>query len=130
MQRMKCKAIAKRNPQQPDEAAKYYLSVVRSGNVDIEQLAVEVSNRCSLRESDVRGALIALMSIIPEQICAGKVVSMGKLGSFYVNVSSNGVETPDEVGPSIVRGFKVIHQPTKEFKKHLRLIDVTVQSAS
>jgi hypothetical protein len=70
------------------------------------------------------------MEIIPEQICEGKIVSLGTLGSFYVNVSSTASDTPEEVSPANVRGFKVIHQPTKEFKKHLRMIDVSVQSAS
>lgn len=130
MEHMKCKMITRRNPQEPEEAPKYYLSAVRTGNVDIERLSREVSNRCTLRESDVRGALIALMEIIPEQICEGKIVSLGTLGSFYVNVSSTASDTPEEVSPANVRGFKVIHQPTKEFKKHLRMIDVSVQSAS
>jgi predicted histone-like DNA-binding protein len=130
MSTIKMKKVTKRNPREPEAAPKFYLSAIHGEQVGVEQLSTEISNRCTLRRSDVQGVLIALMDIIPDEICKGNIVSLGELGTFYVNVSSSGVENADEVSVSNLKGFKLIHLPTKKFKKHLNMINVSLQSAS
>lgn len=130
MNKISLKSVTKRNPREPEAAPKFYLSAIHGQQVGVEQLATEVSNRCSLRKSDVQGVLIALMDLIPDEICKGNIVSLGELGTFYVNASSIGAESADDVSVSNLKGFKLIHQPTKKFKKHLLMIDVSLQSAS
>ena len=130
MNLIKVKGVTKRNPREPETAPKYYLSAIHGGQVGVEQLANEVSKRCSLRNSDVQGVLLALMEIIPDEICKGNIVSLGELGTFYVNVSSSGVDTAEELSISNLKGFKLVHLPTKKFKKHLRMIDISMQTAS
>jgi hypothetical protein len=56
----------------------------------------------------------------------GKIVALGDLGTFCVNVKSDGVVTPEEFTASVVKGTKILYRPTKELKKKLRMIDVTV----
>ena len=65
-----------------------------------------------------------------DEICKGNIVSLGELGTFYVNVSSSGVDTAEELSISNLKGFKLVHLPTKKFKKHLRMIDISMQTAS
>ncbi|MFA9390607.1 MAG: HU family DNA-binding protein [Prolixibacteraceae bacterium] len=125
MEYLKFKAVAKRNPRAPEEAAKFYASAIHTRKVGVKELAFEISERCTLRESDVQGVLIALMQILPKEICKGNIVSLGELGSFYVNISSEGAVTSEELTVTNVKGYKVIHFPTKELKSRIRTINVS-----
>lgn len=127
---IKLKTVSKRNPRDPEASPKVYLSAVHGRQIGVDELSEEVAERCSLRRSDVQGVLVALMDIVPKEICRGNIVSFGDLGTFYVNVSSNGAETTEEVSVANVKSFKLVHKPTKKFKKHLRMIDPSMLTAS
>ena len=125
---MKMKFVFKKNPQAPEEAPKLYASAVHSVKIDIGELALKVSERCSLRRSDVQGALIALMEIIPNELLKGNIISLGELGSFYASVKSKGVESEKELSISMVSGTRIKYRPTKELTKKLRMIDLSFAS--
>ena len=120
------KVIQKKNPAEPEASPRFYGSVVRGGRVDLESLATSVSERCSLRRADVHGVLVALMDIIPNELADGKLVSLGKIGSLFVNISSEGAETPEEYSASLVKKMNVRYRPTKELRKKLGILDVVV----
>lgn len=120
---MNLKMISRLNPQDRNEAPKLYASAVHDERVELDDLATMVADRCSLRRSDVHGVLVALMDLVPDQLLEGNIVALGQLGSFYANVSSDGVETEEEVSVSQVRGVNIRYRPTKELKKKLRMID-------
>lgn len=123
---MKAKIIQKKNPKEPQAAPRYYASAMHDSTVGLDGLANTVASRCSLRRADVHGVLVALMDIIPDELASGKVVSMGDLGSFCVNVKSEGADTKKLVTPGLVKGMKIVYRPTKELRKKLRMIDVTI----
>ena len=127
---IKVNIVAKINPQDKAAPAKYYANAVHGKRIELPDLAKAISKRCSMREGDVLGVLCQLMVNFTEEISEGNIVSLGELGTFYVNVSSEGAETPEKLTQSLIRGLKVIHQPTKELKKQLLLIDVSIPAAS
>lgn len=112
----------------PEEPKKFYASALHENAISIDELATAVSERCSLRRADVHGVLVALMDIIPNLLMEGNVISLGSLGSFYVNVKSEGSETRKDYNPGLVKGTKVVYRPTKELRKKLRMIDVSLAS--
>lgn len=122
---LKVKAVQKKNPREPEADPKFYASAVHDAKVDLNNLAVSVAERCSLRRADVHGVLVALMDIIPAELSSGKIVALGDLGSFYVNVKSEGSITEEELSPKMVKGMKIQYRPTKELRKKLRTIDVS-----
>lgn len=127
---IKVNVVAKSNPMKKDEAPKYYANAVHQDTMAVEELAKEIAKRCTLRESDVRGALVALMEVLPEEICNGRIVSFGDIGTFYVNVSSDGAATATELTQNCIRGSKVVFQPTKKLKKQLLMIDYSIPTVS
>ncbi len=112
----------------PEDPAKLYASAIHSAKIDIAGLAVAVSERCSLRRSDVQGALLALMEIIPNELLKGNIISLGELGSFYTSVISEGVKTEEDLSITMVKGTRIKYRPTKELKKKLRMIDLSFSS--
>ncbi len=123
---LKVKGIPKRNPMEPETAPKYYASAMHDARLDLDSLAMAVAERCSLKRADVHGVLVGLMDIIPNELLKGNIISLGQLGSFYVTVKSEGAETAEDMSPGLVKGSKIQYRPTKELKKKLRMIDVTV----
>lgn len=122
---LKIKLVNKRNPRLPEDPPKFYASARHERRIELDELATSVSDRCSLRRSDVHGVLIALMDIIPDELGKGSIVNLGKLGSFCVGVKSDGSDTAEEHTVSMVTGMKIQYRPTKELRKQLRLIDVS-----
>lgn len=122
---LKLKKVNKRNPRLPEDTPKFYASAMHGRKIALDELASSVSERCSLRRSDVHGVLIALMDIIPDELGKGSIVNLGKLGSFYVSVKSEGTDTAAEQTTAMVTGMKIQYRPTKELRKQLRMIDVS-----
>ena len=106
---IKTKIIGRKNPLLPKAEKKYYAAALHDDVVELNELAVAISNRCTLRRSDLHGVLLAMMDIIPEELAAGKLISLGELGTFSVNVKSEGAETPENFVPSMVTGKKIVY---------------------
>ena len=125
---MKMKIVSKVNPLAPEEAPKYYASAIHDARVELDELATMVAERCSMRRADVHGVLVALMDIIPTQLLEGNIVALGKLGSFYAAVSSDGIENQDDRSVTMIRGANIRYRPTKELSKQLRMLEYTFAS--
>lgn len=125
---LKLKGIPKRNPLAPETAPKFYASALHDARLDLDSLAIAVAERCSLKRADVHGVLVGLMDIIPNELLKGNIISLGQLGSFYVTVKSDGADSVEELTPGMVKGSKIQYRPTKELKKKLRMIDVSIAS--
>lgn len=120
---LKIKAVTRRNPRLPEEPSKFYASAVHGQKIELDDLATSVAERCSLRRADVHGVLVALMDIVPNELLDGNIVSLGNLGSFYVNVISDGVNLEEECGVNQIAGTRIQFRPGKKLKKQMRLID-------
>lgn len=105
---------------------KYYATALHEVTIDLNSLAVDIASRCTVRRSDVHGVLLALMDSIPAQLAEGKIVSLGELGTFCVNLKSEGAETVDEFLPSMITGKKIVFRPTKELRDKLLLMKVSL----
>jgi len=125
---MDLKLVEKVNPLAPEEAPKYYASAIHDARVELDDLATMVADRCSMRRADVHGVLVGLMDIIPDQLLEGKIVALGKLGSFYAAVSSDGIENKDDRSVTMIRGTNIRYRPTKELSKQLRMLEYTFAS--
>ena len=125
MDAIKIKTITRRNPLEPEAERKHYAVAVHNGKIDFDELASEVADRCSMRRADVYGVLVALTDFIPQALKKGKVVGLGRLGTFSVNVSSQGETTATEVTPNTLKGFKLTFRPTKELREQLQLSKIT-----
>ena len=117
------KRVPKRNPLEPETAPKFYASASHGAHVDLDDLATEVADRCSLKRADVHGVLVGLMDIIPDVLLDGKIVSLSQLGSFYMTVKSEGAEIKDDLSIGMVKGVKIQYRPTKELKHKMKMVD-------
>jgi len=123
---LKVKAVAKINPQKPDVAPQYYASAIHDEIVDMNKFATLVASQCSLGRSDVHALLLTMIDLIPSLLAEGKIVSLGELGTFSVNVKSEPADTPEKLSRKQVKGLNVVYRPSVMFKKKLSITDISV----
>ena len=87
---IKVNVVAKSNPLDKEAPSKFYANAVHGKRVNLEEMSKKIAKRCSLREGDVYGVLIQMMVIFTEEVSEGNIVSLGELGSFWLNLSSQG----------------------------------------
>lgn len=98
------------NPGDPDAPKKFYARPVHSGEIDLEELAGDISHASSVNESDVYAVLRALVREVPRNISRGHIVRLGELGSFRLTTRSSGSDLAEEVSATnIVRSRLYFH---------------------
>ncbi len=97
----------------------YYARISNRNKKNLDDLAVDIANRCTLRRSDVHAVLIELSDRIPELLLDNFSVQMGDLGTFSLHAKSIPSETPEMVNESKITGLHVAFRPGKKVKKEL-----------
>ena len=64
----------------------------------------------------VKGILTDAVSCLREQLLAGNKVNLGDLGSFHVELATEGADTTDEFNASKIKDVNVRWTPGLEFK--------------
>lgn len=73
-----------------------YFPVAKSfGNVDTEQIAASIAERCTAQRPDVEAVLSALQIVIRQQLLNGVSVKLSQLGTFRLTLKGLGAATAD-----------------------------------
>lgn len=122
------KVVSRPNPQDRSLAPKHYAMAVRKEVMDLDDLAELMSDGGTLRASDIYAVLVSLVSVVSREIRNGNQVNLGKLGSFYVSINSEGKDNPDEVGGAQVKKANLRYRPTQEIKNLLSTLKYEKES--
>ncbi len=87
---------------------------------DEDDLAEEISQRCSLTQSDVVGAVSALSDIIMEKLVMGASVKIKGIGTFGVWVTSDGFDDPKDITAKKVKATKVTYKADRKLTQAIR----------
>ncbi len=101
---------------------KNYAIPVRSGEISTVQLAEELSERCTLTETDIRATLIGLSKMIEEYLHKGYSVWLDDLGRFTLSATSEGYENAGDCTPSKVKAKKICFMADKRLKENLKKV--------
>jgi predicted histone-like DNA-binding protein len=119
---VKYKTTARRNLLKPTDPVKYYAIASASGKTDIDKLSRLIANNSTVSRTDVYAVIMGLLETVAEELADGNTVSLGKLGSFSVNVKSDGAETADAVTTATIKGAKIVYRPGTELKNMLKTL--------
>ena len=86
---------------------------------DVDAIAEEISEQCTLTRADIRAVVVELQEQIRTLMLAGYTVRMGNIGSFRVGIRGVQAATPEAVDPGwfIVR---TLFTPSSWLRKRLR----------
>lgn len=108
-----------------DETApkKYYAKAQASGEVNMDEMAEDISYATSLTDGDVLNAIRALIKQVNRHLSAGKIVRLENFGSFQLQLCSTGVETEKKFTSANITEATVQFRPGKPVKAATRAGD-------
>lgn len=111
------------------EKVKYYNNVVSVSQASEPEIALRISQRCTVKPPDVRGVLTALEEVFSEQIKAGSIIHLGDFGMFGVGIEvRNGKDNPLEfILPDNIKRVKLNFVPRKLMSLSLKDPDVHLE---
>ncbi|MDR2815115.1 MAG: DNA-binding protein [Proteiniphilum sp.] len=112
----------RKNPQNPQAAAKLYAIPVNGGKVSQKEIAADIVGLSSLARGDVANVIDSLLDTVPKYLLMGKSVSLGELGTLRISFSSEGVETAADFNTSMISGVKILFTPSVELLKAIESI--------
>ncbi|MCR9155217.1 MAG: DNA-binding protein [Bacteroidetes bacterium] len=122
------KVIQRSNPQDQSAAPLYYAMAVRGNAVDIDTLSELISDGSTVRQNDVYAVLVGMVNVILRELKEGRVIRLGKLGTFAVSVSSSGHPTDEEVNANSITKARILYRPEKELRNMLKLLQFKKQN--
>lgn len=100
--------------------AKYQAVATGRDMIDTYELARIISERCTLRTSDVRGVLVALSELIPEMLLNGLSVQLQDIGILSTSLDCPLKDTPEVINEYTIKGLRVQFRADKRLKDLLR----------
>jgi predicted histone-like DNA-binding protein len=119
---MKYKLTERKNPQNPQAAAKLYATPVNEGKVSQKEIAADIVGLSSLARGDVANVIDSLIDTVPKYLLMGRSVSLGELGTLRISFSSEGVENAAEFNISMITGVRVLFTPSPELRRAIETI--------
>lgn len=98
---------------------KYYAFIKREREITLREIIEEIAGRSTMTKGDVMNAVENFLDLVPKYMRKGHVVNIGQLGTFRINLSSRGHETPEQVSVFSIRGTRVVFTPSAEMKTNL-----------
>lgn len=100
-----------RNPLRPEEPKMFYAKAQADGVVTLNDIAEDVSYASSLTDGDVLNSLRGVIRCMRKHLANGRVVSLGELGSFQMQISSRGAYTKEEFNAANIKQAKFQFRP-------------------
>ena len=119
------KPVAKKNPSQQAEPAKYYAQVVSNGDMTTRQLAKQISAISTVSAADTMAVIEAFLEVVPQALADGKIVRLGDFGSFSLTVNSEGAVDALTLSKNQIKKVSVRFRPGKEFTVVTNAVEFT-----
>jgi predicted histone-like DNA-binding protein len=81
-----------------------------------------ISEQCTVTEADCLAVLASLEKQMVNQLEEGRIVRLGRIGSFQIGVSSLGMDTPEEVTSNSIIKSRVLFRPAQNIKNLLKTL--------
>lgn len=124
------KLIERHNPKDYEAPAKFYAQVCNTVRVDIEALSRDISYSTTLTDVEVEGVTKALIEQITRHLAEGHSVSLGKLGTFYTTINSEGADTAEDFKTNMISKVNIRFLPSTTMKGKFNLSNVQLRRIS
>ena len=104
----------------PVEKKLFYGVPVTTGRVTTEELAQEITGRCTLTRGDVMAAVCALSEIILERLKDGYSVELKEVGDLYLSAGSQGYKEAKDCTPHRVKAKRVCFRMSPRLRKEMQ----------
>jgi len=102
---------------------KYYARACERKKVDLDELADILQRASSLTRGDIVATLVGLVDLIPELLLQNNTIELGELGTFSLNLKSEGSEEPRVDGFRLIKGAEISFRPSPRLKQAVKIVD-------
>lgn len=88
--------------------------------IETDKLCNVISEKCSLTSADVKAVIEALVKEFELELCFGSSIRVGDLGIFSASITSDLVETKDELKPKYVKVKTITYLPSVRLKEQMK----------
>ncbi|MGX9987100.1 HU family DNA-binding protein [Soonwooa purpurea] len=118
---IKFNVVARKNPRDFAAPPKYYANIVGDGKTTLEDLAKYAASTSTVSKADILAVLESTFSKIADDVGDGKIVYVGEYFTLQAGGSSEGKDTPEEVGASSIKSVKTVFRPGRLIKNAIKL---------
>ena len=94
---IKFNAVPRIDPRDLTAPKQYYASLEKGDDLTFDELIGFIGKLSGINEPYIVAVLRTLEKVIIEQLSHGRYVRLGRIGTFYLSLKSNGVETAEEL---------------------------------
>ena len=102
------------------ERTGYFAGKALGTTITVEKLCKNISEKCTVTGADVKAVIESLVEEISLELSSGNSVSVGDLGIFSASITSEVVDTVEELKPKKVRVKGISYLPSVRLKKSMR----------
>ncbi|MBU2913667.1 MULTISPECIES: HU family DNA-binding protein [Reichenbachiella] len=102
---------------------KFYARIINGDDVNFEELASIISKVSNLNYGSVVGTLATLIEVIEMQLVHGRQVRLSNLGTFFMTLNSDGVESQEDFRVSNIKNARIRFRPGPRLKRLMRNLD-------
>lgn len=113
---LKFHIIKRRDPRDQSAPEKFYASLKKVQSVDLEYIANELAGISSISKGDVLSIIANLIDLVPKELASGRTVKLGKLGTFWLNIKSEGFEKEEDVSAEAIKKVNVRFKPSRTLR--------------
>ena len=119
-------SVTKRqNPLDRKSDSKYYAVAAYGEEIDVNDLAKEISKSCTLTPADIVAVIESFLDKMPQYLKNSNRIRLNKFGIFKLSFSSVGQESEDDVSSKDIKNVRVLFMPSAELKKELSDVGYT-----
>lgn len=116
--------LTKRASFKPASSQHKYFAVQKStGQETLDEMIAEISMRSGFDAIEVQTIVETFVELIPERIAEGKIVQLGRLGSFFLTIRSEEVDKHEDFNNSLIKGNRLNFYPSELIERELEKVE-------
>ena len=115
--------IERVDPGDPALSKKYFAQIKNGDAVSFDDLVSLVAQFSTFKEGDIYGVIYTLLNVIPHQLKYGRTINLGKLGTLYMTIKSNGKSSEEEFLHSDIQNARIRFRPGSALQTTLKTLD-------
>lgn len=121
-------AVARKNPQKPNDPPKFYANIVGNGTTTLDDLAKYAASVSTVSKADVLAVLESTFTKIAQDVGDGKIVYVGEYFTLQAGGSSEGKDKAEDVTGADIKSVRTIFRPGRMIKDALKTATFTKKS--
>ena len=98
---------------------KYFACKATNVTISTKMMAEDITKRSTISVGDTYGTISEIVTSLKKYLPLGDNVNVKGIGTFGISITSNMIDSPDDIAELIVRGKRITFRPDPELVEML-----------